>query len=199
MTAAEGRYRRRSRARAVVVVLLLLAAGAWVVLSAGSLTSAPAAETDTAEAAEPDPAVTLDAVLDRAVTNPNGTVSVVLNEAEAGVVVDAALERAPTRSLEDVEVDLVPPEGDADGRMVVSGRLASPPVPVRAVIDVDVVDRSVQPTVRDLRVGPVPVTDDLRRDVTAQLRSLSIIADERLSVRRLRTGDGTLELTGRPR
>lgn len=199
MTATPGRYRRRGRRRAVVVVVLLLIAGAWVVLNSGSLASTPTADTDPADTTPSESATTLDAILDRAEVNPNGSVSVTLDEAETGVVVGAALERAPTRALRDVEVDLVAPEGDADGRMVVSGRLDSPPVPVRAVIDVDVVDRSVVPTVRDLRIGPVPVPDDIRRDVTTQLRMLSVIADDRLSVRRVRTDDGTLEMTGRPR
>lgn len=199
MTGTGGQYRRRSRGRAAIVVVLLLAGGAWIALNSGSLTSAPTAETVPSDATPTESATTLDEILDEAVTNPDGSVSVTLDEAETGVVVAAALERAPTRSLRDVEVDLVPPEDDADGRMIVSGRLASPPVPVRATIDVDVVDRSVRPTVRDLRVGPVPVSDDIRDDVTAQLQMLSIIADDRLVVRRLRTDDGTLEMTGRPR
>lgn len=197
MTAAPRRYRRR-RGRALAVVGLLLVAGAYL-LFAGAADRSPRRTGADATATPAVAAVRIDDVLDDAVTNPDGSVTVTLDRAETSGLVAAALERAPSQPLHDVSVELVDPEGDAAGRMIVDGRLQDPSLPVEAVVDLRVVDDAVRPTVRDLRVGPVPVPAGVAADINRQVQQLALVADERIAVEDLSTIDGALVLTGRRR
>jgi hypothetical protein len=201
MTVAGGPDSRRWRRRAVLVVALLVAAGAVVLVSggiplvAGGSTSASADPTSSADITP----MTVEEVLDRAVPNPDGSVTVSLDARETTGMVASALARTPTQPLRDVSVDLVEPEGDADGRMVVAGHLDEPSLPVEAVVDLHVVDDAVQPTVRDVRVGPVPLPAGTREDINRQVRELALVAEGRIAVEDLSTAGDALVLTGRPR
>lgn len=198
MTGAVARRRRR----ALLVVALLVAAGA-IVLVTGGIPLAPGGATTSASAeptSTPDTTpVTVDEVLDRAETNPDGSVTVSLDDDETAGLVASALARAPAQRLRDVSVDLVEPEGDADGRMVIAGRLDEPSLPVEAVVDLRVVDDAIRPTVSDVRVGPVPLPPGAREDIDQQVRQLALVAEDRIAVEDLSTTGGALVLTGRPR
>jgi hypothetical protein len=126
-------------------------------------------------------------------------VSVTLDEAETAGLVAEALARAPSQQISDVTVEVAEPPGDAGGRLVVDGRLDDPPLPVTVVVDLQVVDTRLRPTVRDLSVGPLPLSDDTRADLTNDLRSLAGVADGQLALDDVSTVDGELVLTGRPR
>jgi len=200
MTVTGGGHRRR-RGRAGLVVALLVAAGV-VVLLTGGIPLAPGGSTSAS--AEPTPPidttpVTVDEVFDRAVTNPDGSATVSLDAEETAGLVTSALARAPAQSLRDLSVDLVEPEGDADGRMIIAGRLDEPSLPVEAVVDLRVVDDAVRPTVRDVRVGPVPLPAGTREDVNRQMRQLALVAEDQIAVEDLSTSGDVLVLTGRPR
>jgi hypothetical protein len=200
VTVTGGRHPRR-RGRALLLVALLVAAGVVVLVTGGiplapsGSTSASAEQTSPADA----PPVSVDKVLDRAETNPDGSVTVSLDADETTGLVASALARAPAQPLRDVSVDLVEPEGDADGRMVVAGRLADPSLPVEAVVDLRIVDDTVRPTVRDVRVGPVPLPAGTREDINRQMRQLALVAEDQIAVEGLSTAGGSLVLTGRPR
>lgn len=198
MTATWGHHRRR---RALLVVALLVTAGVFVLVS-GGMPAQPSPSTSAS--AEPTaPAETTPAavgeVLDGAEANPDGSVTVSLDAGETAGLVASALARAPAQPLRVVSVDLVEPEGDADGRMVVVGRLDEPSLPVEAVIDLRVVDETVRPTVQDVRVGPVPLPPGTREDINQQVRQLALVADDQIAVEDLSTAGGALVLTGRPR
>lgn len=199
MTASWGHHRRR---RALLAVALLVAAGVFVLVSGGVVPAQPSPSTSASAEptapAETTPAA-VDEVLDGAEANPDGSVTVSLDAGETTGLVASALARAPAQPLRVVSVDLVEPEGDADGRMVVVGRLDEPSLPVEAVIDLRVVDEAVRPTVRDVRVGPVPLPPGTREDINQQVRQLALVADDQIAVEDLSTAGGALVLTGRPR
>lgn len=191
---------RHPRRRALLVIGLLVVAGVVVLATAGR----PPARGGSPNAASSDPTdgaspLAVDDVLERAVANPDGSVTVTLDDDEAAGLVASALARAPNRPLGDVSVDLVAPEGDADGRMIVAGRLDEPSLPVEAVVDLRVVDDAVRPTVTDVRVGPVPLPAGVRRELDRQVARLALVAEDRLTIRELSTADDALVLTGRPR
>ena len=168
--------------------------------TSGGAPDGGASTTSDAPASSPAPtSVTVADVLDRAETNPDGSVTVSLDDDETAGLVASALTRAPRQPLRDVGVDLLPPEGDADGRLLVTGRLEQPSVPVEAVVDLRVVDRTVRPTVQDVSIGPVPVPAGVREDIDRQVRELALVADDQLAVEELTTTQDTLVLTGRPR
>lgn len=200
MTATGRRYGRR-RGRALLVVGLLLALGAAVLLAGGRVRApdGPLATSDDPSDVASAAPVDVDDLMDDAVTNPDGSVTVSLDDDQAAGLVASALTRASGRSLRDVSVDLVEPEGRADGRLLVRGRLDEPSLPVDAVVDLHVVDDAVRPTVRGVSVGPVPVPPGIREDLNRQIRQLALVADDQLTVEQLSTSDGVLELTGRPR
>jgi hypothetical protein len=190
-------YRRR-RGRAIVVVVLLAVIGAYVLLrsadgQSGRPVGATAGATPTASIS------TVDDLLARAKTNPDGSQTVTLDQGETAGLVAGALERAPSQPLRDVSVDLVAPEGQAAGRMIVAGRLTDPSLPVEAVVDLQVVDAVVQPVVRDVRVGPLPLPARAREDINRQVQELALVADEWIAVEELSTEDDRLVLTGRLR
>lgn len=187
---------RRSRGRALLVIALLVIAGVVVLATVGG----PPARGRSPSTASADPSpLVVDDLLDRAQPNPDGSVTVTLDDEDAAALVAAALARAPNRPLRDVAVDLVAPDGDADGRLVVAGRLDEPSLPVEAVVDLRVVDAAVRPTVTDVRVGPVPVPAGTRKDINRQIRGLALVAEDRFTVQELSTVDGALVLTGRAR
>jgi len=191
---------RHRRGRALLAVGLLVVAGVVVLATAGR----PPARGGAPNAASSDPTagaspLAVEDLLDRTVANPDGSVTVTLDDHEAAGLVASALARAPSRPLRDVSVDLVAPEGDADGRMVVAGRLDEPSLPVEAVVDLRVVGDAVRPTVTDVRVGPVPLPADVRLELNRQVDRLALVAEDRLTIRELSTTDDALVLTGRPR
>lgn len=142
---------------------------------------------------------TVDDAFDATETNPDGSVTVTLDDAAATGLVTVALANASIQRLRDVSVELVEPEGGADGRMIVSGRLDEAPLPVEAVVDLRVVDDAVRPTIRDVRVGPFPLPAGTRGDLERQVRELALLVEDRLTVERLSTSEGVLLLTGRRR
>lgn len=200
MTATGHRYGRR-RGRALLVVGLLLALGAAVLLAGGRVLGpdGPLATSDDPSDVASAAPVDVDDLMDDAVTNPDGSVTVSLDDDQAAGLVASALTRASGRSLRDVSVDLVEPEGRADGRLLVRGRLDEPALPVDAVVDLHLVDDAVRPTVRDVSVGPVPVPPGTREDLNRQIGQLALVAEDQLTVEQLSTSDGVLELRGRPR
>ncbi|HSJ44035.1 MAG TPA: hypothetical protein VK923_05050 [Euzebyales bacterium] len=198
MTVTGGRRRPR-RGRALLLVALLAIVGG-VVLVTGGIPLAPSGSTSPEPASSAGAtAVTVDNVLDQAKTNPDGSVTVSLDADETTGLVASALARAPEQPLRDVSVDVVEPEGDADGRMVVAGRLDDLSLPVEAVVDLRIVRDVVRPTVRDVRVGPVPLPSGTREDINRQVRQLALLADDQIAVEDLSTAGGSLLLTGRPR
>ena len=198
MTVTGGRRRPR-RGRALLLVVLLAIVGG-VVLVTGGIPLAPSGSTSAEPASSAGAtAVTVDNVLDQAKTNPDGSVTVSLDADETTGLVASALARAPEQPLRDVSVDVVEPEGDADGRMVVAGRLDDLSLPVEAVVDLRIVRDVVRPTVRDVRVGPVPLPSGTREDINRQVRQLALLADDQIAVEDLSTAGGSLLLTGRPR
>lgn len=179
------------------MVVLLLLAGVGYLLLAAPLS--PEASPDAAEPAEPSPAAdAIAGILDDAVENPDGSMTVTLSEAETGGLVRAGLTRTDGPTLRDVTVDLVTPDGPAPGQMVVRGRLRDQRVPVTAVVDVDVTAGAAQPSVRDVRVGPLSVPEALRGELNAQLQQVDLITDQGVVVDELATTDQELIVTGRP-
>jgi len=143
--------------------------------------------------------VTLDELLDRAVDNGDGTMTVTVSEAEAGGLVRDGLRSGGTPALRDVTVDLQEPDGSAPGQMQLDGRMRDQDVPVTAVVDLAADGGTIEPTVRDVRVGPLPVPGSVRRDLNRQLRDVSLLGAAEVDVEQLRTTDSELEVTGRRR
>lgn len=196
-TAAPSRYRRR-RGAALAVVLALLAAGAWVLVGSSGGSDGTAGSGTPVSASEPAGTTVAD-LLERARPNADGSVTVRADEVETGSLVRAGLERADAPPVDDLAVDLVDSGGAAAGQMVLTGRLREQRLPIRATVDLRVVDQAVRPTVRDVDVGPIPVPDGVRRDLNARLARLSLIAAEGLAVRDVRTTDGRLVVIATPR
>lgn len=186
---------RSPRGRAVAWLLVPVAAAAYV-LTAGVPTPAPSAPASQAADTAPAP---VGEVSDDASEQPAGLVTVTLTEAETTALVQAGLAQSQAPALRDVTVDVVAPEGGRDGQMIVAGRLRDQPLPVRATVDLEVVDKSVRPTVRTATIGPFAVPAAVRGDLNRQLRELVVIADQNVVVHDLRTTDSTVVLTGRRR
>jgi hypothetical protein len=201
---ARSPYRRRGRA--LLVVALLGLAGA-VVIFGGGLEGRGADEVDAAPASGAGPSeppasaevAELGNLLGDAVANGDGSVTVTLDEADTANLVARALDQAPSQQLSDVTVEVAEPPADVGGRLVVDGRLDEPPLPVTAVVDLEVVETRLRPTVSDLSMGPLPLSDDTRAELTNELRTLASVADDQLALDDLSTVDGELVLTGRPR
>jgi hypothetical protein len=174
-----------------VLAYLMFNAQVWEQLTGTSEQSEPAV-------AEPVD-VTVDELLDRAVDNGDGTMTVTVTEAEAGGLVRDGLQSGGTPMLRDVTVDLQRPDGSAPGQMTLRGRLPDQNVPVTVVVDLNVNDQDVQPTVRDVRLGPLPVPSSMRDDLTQQLRQFSLLGGQNVAVEELRTTDQELVVTGRRR
>lgn len=204
--AARSPYRRPRRGPALVIVALLVLAGAFVI-DGGGLEGLGADGSDggrtaggaPSESATPTVPAELDDLLGDAVANDDGSVTVTLDKVETTGLVEDALAQAPSQQISDVTVDVAEPPDDVGGRLVVDGRLDEPPLPVTAVVDLEIVDARLRPTVRDLSMGPLPLSDDTRADLTHELRSLASVADDQLALDDLSTVDGELVLSGRPR
>ena len=80
--------------------------------------------------------------------------------------------------------------------MTLHGRLPDQNVPVTVVVDLSVNDQDVQPTVRDVRLGPLPVPSSMREDLTQQLRQVSLLGGQDAAVEELRTNEQELVVTG---
>jgi hypothetical protein len=182
---------------ALLVLLLVLAALAYLLYGDGF--DRLAGRTD--QPSEPDVAapvdVTFEELLDRAEENPDGSVTVTMSEAEAGGLMRDGLSRSRTPALEDVTVDLQPPDGSAPGQMELQGRLPDQDLPVTALIDLRVNAGAVEPSVRDVRVGPLPVPAGLADDLNQQLQQVSLLADRGVEVDDLETSERNLIITGR--
>ena len=181
---------------ALLVLLLVLAALAYLLYGDGF--DRLAGRTD--QPSEPDVAapvdVTFEELLDRAEENPDGSVTVTMSEAEAGGLMRDGLSRSRTPALEDVTVDLQPPDGSAPGQMELQGRLPDQDLPVTALIDLRVNAGAVEPSVRDVRVGPLPVPAGLADDLNQQLQQVSLLADRGVEVDDLETSERNLVVTG---
>lgn len=188
------RYRRRRPVGTLLILLLLVGAVAYVLVAGGLPAAQP--EEPVVDGAPAEDTVAINDVLDDAVENPDGSVTVTASEAQTASLVAAGLARSSSPALRDVAVDLVEVDDGPAGRMIVTGRLERQPVPIEATVDLDVVDSSVRPTVRDVRIGPVGVPASVRRDLNRQLRDLVVLADERIVVEEVRTTDTELVLTG---
>jgi hypothetical protein len=190
--------RRRRRAWPVLLVLLLVIAALGYVLFDGRVwdqitgTSAAPSQAPVAEPAD----VTIDELLDRAVDNGDGTMTLTVTEAEVGGLVRDGLQRGGTPALRDVTVDLQNPDGSAPGQMQLNGRLRDQDVPVTAIVDLTAGGGNVEPTVRDVRVGPLPVPGSVRQDLNRQLQDVSLLGAEQVDVERLHTTDQELVATG---
>lgn len=202
MTATETPRRTRRRGPVLLAFTLLLAAAVYALSSGGPGDAAGPTATATTppQGSSPADSAAVDAAVDRAVdaAAAGGTVTVTLSESETAGLVANALERAP-QQVNDVAVDLVDPPADAgaDVRMVVDGRLDQPALPVRAVVDLEVVDARVVAVVDDLRVGPLPVTGAIRDDLNRELRELSVVADNAFDVDAIATDGDELVVRGR--
>jgi hypothetical protein len=189
--------RRRRRAWPWVLVLLLILAALAYLLFNGQLWDQLAGTPQQSEPAVAEPVdVTVDELLDRAVDNGDGTMTVTVTEAEMGGLVRDGLQQGGTPMLRDVTVDLQRPDGSAPGQMTLRGRLPDQNVPVTVVVDLNVNDQEVEPTVRDVRLGPLPVPSSMREDLTQQLRQVSLLGGQNVAVEELRTNERELEVTG---
>lgn len=182
---------------ALLVLLLVLAALAYLLFGRGfdRLAGRTDQPSEPAVAAPVD--VTFQDLLDRAEENPDGSVTVTMSEAEAGGLMRDGLSRSGTPALEDVTVDLQQPEGSAPGQMELQGRLPDQDLPVTALIDLRVNAGAVEPSVRDVRVGPLPVPAGLADDLNQQLQQVSLLADRGIEVDDLETSERNLLVTGR--
>lgn len=182
---------------ALIVLLVVLAALAYLLLGGGF--DRLAGRTD--QPSEPDVAapvdVTFEELLDRAEENPDGSITVTVSEAEAGGLMRDGLSRGGTPTLEDVTVDLQRSDGSAPGQMELRGRLPDQDLPVTAAIDLRVDAGAVEPSVRDVRVGPLPVPAGLADDLNQQLQQVSLLADQGIDVDDLETSERNLVVTGR--
>jgi hypothetical protein len=189
--------RRRRRAWPWVLVLLLILAALAYLLFDGQVWDQIAGTAQPSEPAVAEPVdVTVDELLDRAVDNGDGTMTVTVTEAEMGGLVRDGLQQGGTPMLRDVTVDLQRPDGSAPGQMTLRGRLPDQNVPVTVVVDLNVNDQDVEPTVRDVRLGPLPVPSSMREDLTQQLRQVSLLGGQNVAVEELRTNERELEVTG---
>jgi hypothetical protein len=180
-------------------LLLVIAALAYVVFNEQlweRITAAPASSE--APVAEPVD-VTLEELLDRAVDNGDGTITVTITEAEAGGLVRDGLQRGATPTLREVTVDLQDPGGSAPGQMQINGRLPEQDVPVTVIVDLAASGGNVEPTVRDARLGPLPVPGGVREDLNGQLQGVSLLGARQVDVERLHTTEQELVVTGRRR
>jgi hypothetical protein len=184
---------------ALLVFLLMVAALAYVLLN-DEVWERIAASPTASEAPVAEPVdVTVDELLDRAVDNGDGTMTVTVSEAEAGGLVRDGLRRGGTPSLRDVTVDLQEPDGSAAGQMQINGRLRDQDVPVTAVVDLAAQGGSIEPTVRDVRLGPLPVPGSVREDLNRQLQDVSLLGARQVDVEQLHTTERELVVTGRRR
>lgn len=174
-----------------LVYYLLFAGGFEQLATPTSDSSAPAA-------AEPVD-VSVEDLLDRAVDNGDGTMTVTVTEAEAGGLVRDGLESGGSGPLRDVTTDLVRPDGSAPGQMQIAGRLRDRDIPVTAVVDLAPRDGRVDATVRSVRLGPLPVPGSMREDLNQQLREISLLGGQQVAVEELHTTDQELVATGRRR
>jgi hypothetical protein len=189
--------RRRRRAWPWVLVLLLILAALAYLLFNGQVWDQLAGTLQESEPAVAEPVdVTVDELLNRAVDNGDGTMTVTVTEAEMGGLVRDGLQQGGTPMLRDVTVDLQQPDGSAPGQMTLHGRLPDQNVPVTVLVDLNVNDQKVEPTVRDVRLGPLPVPSSMREDLTQQLRQVSLLGGQNVAVEELRTNDRELEVTG---
>jgi hypothetical protein len=192
---AAPRYsRRRRRPARGLLFVLLLAAAIYVLVTGGFADGRAGQEVTGGTRAEGGLAV--NELLDDVTENGDGSITVDVSEGQTAALVAAGLARSSAPTLRDVAVDLVTVDEGPPGRMIVTGRLADQPVPVRATIDLEVVDSSVRPTVRDARIGPLGMPSSVRRDLNRQLRDLVGVAAQGIVVSDLRTTDTALVLTG---
>lgn len=182
---------------ALIVLLLVLGALAYLLLGGGLERFAGGTEEPSEPAVAAPVDMTFDELLDRAEENPDGSVTVTLSEAEAGGFMRDGLSRGDTPTLDDVTVDLQQPDGAAPGQMELEGRLPEQDLPVTAVIDLRVSGGAVEPSVRNVRVGPLPVPAGLADDLNQQLQQVSLLADRGIEVDELETSERNLVVTGR--
>jgi hypothetical protein len=189
--------RRRRRAWPWVLVLLMILGGLAYLLFNGQVWDQLAGTARESEPAVAEPVdVTVDELLDRAVDNGDGTMTVTVTEAEMGGLVRDGLQQGGTPMVRDVTVDLQRPDGSAPGQMTLRGRLPDQNVPVTVVVDLNVNDQDVEPNVRDVRLGPLPVPNSMRDDLTQQLRQVSLLGGQNVAVEELRTNERELVVTG---
>ena len=193
------RGRRRRRVWPAVLALLVLAALAFLLFEDRVWQQIAGSSSGPSETVAEPVDVTIEEVLDRAVDNGDGTMTVTITEAEAGGLVRDGLQRGGTTDLRDITVNLMNPDGSAPGQMELNGRLRDQNVPVTAIVDLRVRDGDLEPSVRDVRLGPLPVPGAMRDDLDQQLRAISLLGAERIRVERLRTTDQELTVTGRRR
>jgi hypothetical protein len=191
------RRRRRRRAWPVLLFLLLLVGALAFVLFNEEVWDRIVG-TSEAPVAEPVD-VSVDELLDRAVDNGDGTMTVTVSEAEAGGLVRDGLQSGGTTTLRDVTVDLQQPDSSAPGQMEINGRLPDQDVPVTAVVDLSADGGNVEPTVRDVRLGPLPVPGSVREDLNRQLQDVSLLGAQQVDVEELETTEQELIVTGRRR
>lgn len=182
---------------ALIVLLLVLGALAYLLLGGGFERLAGGTEEPSEPAVAAPVDMTFEELLDRADENPDGSVTVTLSEAEAGGLMRDGLSRSDTPTLDDVTVDLQRPDGSAPGQMELEGRLPEQDLPVTALIDLRVSGGAVEPSVRDVRVGPLPVPAGLAGDLNQQLQQVSLLADRGIEVDELETSERNLVVTGR--
>jgi hypothetical protein len=186
------------RSRAGVIVAVLVAAGLAVLAFGDDALWRRSATLDASRPAAAEPtAVTVDDILAGAVTNPDGTITVKLSEAETAGLVRAGLSRSGAPVLENLTIDLVRPDGSASGQMEIAGQLRDQPLPVNATVELEVANGRAEPSVRSVRVGPLQVTESTRAQLNAQLREVSLLGVEGVTVQSLHTTDSQLEITGR--
>jgi hypothetical protein len=189
--------RRRRRAWPWVLLLLLILGVLAYLLFTPQVWDQLAATAEESEPAVAEPVdVTVDELLDRAVDNGDGTMTVTVTEGEVGGLVRDGLQSGSAPMLRDVTVDLQRPDGSAPGQMTLRGRLPDQNVPVTVLVDLSVNDQDVQPTVRDVRLGPLPVPSSMRDDLTQQLRQVSLLGGQNVAVEELRTNEQELVVTG---
>jgi hypothetical protein len=183
----------------LLFLLVIAGLGAYLFFGGGfEQLATPTSDSSAPPVAEPVD-VTVQDLLDRAVDNGDGTMTVTVTEAETGGLVRDALEGGGTATLRDVTTDLVRPDGDAPGQMRIAGRLRDRDVPVTAVVDLAPRDGRVDATVRSVGLGPLPVPGSLREDLNQQLREVSLLGDQEVAVEELHTTDRELVATGRRR
>lgn len=210
--AAGGAARPRAGGRrwiiALLVVLVLAAAAVGVLLpvatsgvapAAPARSTAPAAPVRSTASAPAAPRGTVERILERADRNADGSLSVEVTERETTALVRAGLARTGAPAIEGLRVDLVQAAGDAAGTMVLDGRLEAQGLPVQAVVDLVVLDGRIRPTVREVRVGPLPLSGGVRDDLNRELATRSPLIDAGLIVEDLRTTERGLVLRGRGR
>jgi hypothetical protein len=195
-----------------IVVIALLAAALGSYLIVGPDVAEPEAPVAAASAGpsrspvpsappspEPTPTTTAGRILQRAERNADGSVSVEVSERETTTLVAAGLARNGAPAIDDLQVDLVAAAEGAAGTMVLVGELADQGLPVTATVDLAVLDGQILPRVRDVRVGPLPITGVVREDLNAELESRGGLIDVGLTIEELRTTEQQLVVRGRDR